>query len=78
MEEMDLWSIVEGKARVIVDPQQLAQCEKKVAKVKRPILDFMKDHLDFLISWANRKEMYEALTSLYQSDNVSSEVALEE
>jgi hypothetical protein len=41
MEEIDLWGIVQGKVTVPTNPQQLSQYEKKVAKVKRILLDSM-------------------------------------
>jgi hypothetical protein len=65
MEEMDLWSIVEGKATFRTDPQELAYNEKKISKGKRIILDFVKDHLICHIMGKSAKEMYEALTCLY-------------
>jgi hypothetical protein len=45
LEEVDFWCFVEGKVRVPTNPMQLAEHNKKVAKAKRIILDFVKDHL---------------------------------
>jgi hypothetical protein len=67
IEEMELWSIVEGKAKIPTDPQELIQYEKKVAKAKRIILDSVKDHLIPHIAGKLAKEIYEAVSSLYQS-----------
>jgi hypothetical protein len=70
-EEIDLWSIVKEKAIVPIDLQQLAQYEKEVAKVKRIILDSMKDHLIPHIVGKLVKEMHEVSITLYQSVNIS-------
>jgi hypothetical protein len=43
IKEMDFWSIIEGKATIPTNPQQLAKYENKFVKVKRFILDYMKD-----------------------------------
>jgi hypothetical protein len=44
MEEVDLWEHVEKEIPEPTNPTQLATHRKKEAKVKRIILDSMKDH----------------------------------
>jgi hypothetical protein len=44
MEEVDLWEHVLKEILEPVDPSQLAAHRKKEAKVKRIILDSVKDH----------------------------------
>jgi hypothetical protein len=45
MGEFDLWTIVEGEAIVPTNPALFTEHNKKVAIVKRIILDSVKDHL---------------------------------
>lgn len=66
MEEVDLWSIVDGKA-VPIDPPQFAQFENKFAKAKRIILDFMKDHSIPHVVGKSAEEIYAMLITLYHS-----------
>jgi hypothetical protein len=44
MEEVDLWEHVVKEIPEPIDPTQLVAHQKKEAKVKRIILDSMKDH----------------------------------
>jgi hypothetical protein len=45
LEEVDFWDFVEGKVTMLIDSMQLVNHNKKVAKSKRIILDFVKNHL---------------------------------
>lgn len=58
--------IVEEKAIVPIDLAPLAEHNKKVAKAKRIILDFVKDHLiPHIAEKKSAKDMYDALITLY-------------
>ena len=54
---------------VVIEPTGLillADAKKKMAKAKRVILDFVKDHLiPHIIRKTTRKEMFDALVTLY-------------
>jgi hypothetical protein len=53
------------------DSQQWATHKKKEVKAKRMILDAIKDHLiPHLSENKTTKEMFDALVSLYQSENI--------
>jgi hypothetical protein len=56
----------------INNPQELAAHKKKEVKAKQVILDAMKDHLIPRVSEKKMaKEMFDALVSLYQSENIN-------
>jgi uncharacterized protein (UPF0147 family) len=66
LEEVELWSFVEGKATVPTDCVQLAKHNKKVAKAMRIILDFVKDHLiPHNVEKKLTKDMHDALITLH-------------
>jgi hypothetical protein len=61
-----------GGTPTVVDPAVQAVWDKKDIKAQRVILEAVKDHLIPLVSeTASSKEMYDALVSLFQSDNMS-------
>jgi hypothetical protein len=56
----------------VVDPTVQAVLEKKDIEAQRVIFEVVKDHLIPHVSEkANSKEMYDAVVSLFQSDNMS-------
>ena len=59
-----------------INPQQLFEHNKKVAKENRIILDSMKDHLIPHILGKMAQDMYEAFISLYKSVDVSRKMLL--
>jgi hypothetical protein len=72
LEEHDLWDFIENKVVEPTDPVLLAEHKKKMAKTKQVILDSMKDHLIPHITKRPRvKEMFDALVTLYQSENIN-------
>jgi hypothetical protein len=72
LKEVDLWIFVERNVTIPIDPMQLAEHNKKMAKEKRIILDFLKDHLiPPIAKKKTSKEMYDALITVYQSVNIS-------
>jgi hypothetical protein len=59
------------------DPAVSVALEKKDIKAQSVILEVVKDHLIQHVSEkANSKEMYDALVSLFQSDNMSQKMIL--
>jgi hypothetical protein len=57
---------VESKVAEPTDPVQLANHKKKMAKMKRIIIDFMKDHLIAHIARRKMtKDMYDAILILW-------------
>jgi hypothetical protein len=77
LEENDLWDIVKDVVPSPTDPQQLAAHKKKEVKAKRMIMDAIKDHLIPHISEKKMtKEMFDALVSLYQSENINRKMIL--
>jgi hypothetical protein len=74
MEEAKIWEHVEKEiATPIDDLKLLATHNKKEAKDKRIILDFVKDHfITHIVDKTTSKEMFEALIGLFQSSCVSS------
>jgi hypothetical protein len=78
LEENDLWDIVKDVVPSPTDPQQLAAHKKKEVKAKRMILDAIKDHLIPHVSEKKTaKEMFDALVSLYQSENINRKIILQ-
>jgi hypothetical protein len=77
LEENDLWDIVKDVVPSPTDLQQLAAHKKREVKAKRMILDAIKDHLIPHISEKKTmKEMFDALVSLYQSENINRKMIL--
>jgi hypothetical protein len=61
------------------DPTQLVVHLRKDVKERRIIIDGVKDHIiPHLSGKKTTKEMWESLTKLYQSDNQSRKMMLEE
>ena len=77
LEEYDLKGYVE---KVILDPndsRESATNMKQEVKVKRVLLDYVKDHLiPHIFEKKTTKEMYEALVGLYQSRHLSHKLIL--
>jgi hypothetical protein len=45
LEEVDQWCFVEAKVTTTIDHVQLVEHNKNMAKAKKIILEFVKDHL---------------------------------
>jgi hypothetical protein len=72
LEEQGLWEFVEGTTVLPVDPTQQPTHLRKDVKARRIIIDGVKDHIiPHLSGKKTTKDMWEALTKLYQSDNQS-------
>jgi hypothetical protein len=81
--EQELWEVVSnpppaptqtstGGTPVVEDPIVHVMWDKKDIKAQRVILEVVKDHLvPHVLENASSKEMYDALVSLFQSDNMS-------
>jgi hypothetical protein len=70
LEERGLWEFVEGTAVLPTDPTQQPTHNKKDVKARIIIIDAVKDHIiPHMIGKNTAKDMWEALTKLYQSDN---------
>jgi 2-phosphoglycerate kinase len=77
LKENDLWEIVDKVVPSPTDLQQLAAHEKKEIRAMRVILDVVKDHLiPHLFEKKTTKEMFDALVSLYQSENINRKMVL--
>jgi hypothetical protein len=77
MEEVDLWEHVEKEIPEPTDPTQLATHRKKEAKVKRIILDSMKDHfIPHISDKKSGKSMFDALVKLFQNSCASRQMLL--
>lgn len=73
MEEHDLRDFVETKVVVA----QLVEYKKKMAKTKQVILDSLKNHLiPRLAKKFTGKEMFYALATLYQHENINQKMLL--
>lgn len=70
LEEVELWVHIENEIAAPINLALLAMYNK-VAKAKRIILDFVKEHLITDIVEKIGKKMYDALVALYQSARVS-------
>jgi hypothetical protein len=78
LKEQDLWDTVQsGLPTVAQGAQQDPVLEKKDIKAQRVILEAVKDHLILHVSEkTSAKEMYDALVSLFQSDNLNRKMIL--
>jgi len=78
LKENKLWAFVCTTVPVPVhDPIALDLHEVKEARAQRILLDGVKDHLiPHLAEKKTAKEMWDALTKLYQSDNQNQKLAL--
>lgn len=63
--EMDLGEIVEGTSIASTDAPLLATHKKSIAKVKRILMDLVKDHLICHIVGKSVNNIYAALITLY-------------
>jgi hypothetical protein len=72
LEEQGLWEFDEGTKILPTDPAQQPTHLRKDVKVRRIIIDGVKDHIIPHMSRKNTtKDILEALTKLYQLDNQS-------
>ena len=79
LDEANVWNIVEKTVAIPTDVTQLATFKRKNSKVKRLILDGIKDHVIPHVRGKNHAfEMWEALTELYQSSNENLKMVLKE
>jgi hypothetical protein len=79
LKENGLLEFVEGRVVPPVDPTQLATHLKKDVKMRRIIVDGVKDHtIPHLSSKKATKEMWDALVKLYQSNNQNRKMLLGE
>lgn len=77
LEEIDLWDIVKVTVTQPTYPRQFAAQNKEEVKAKQVIMDAIKDHLVPHISEKKTaKEMFDALVSLYQSENINRKMIL--
>jgi hypothetical protein len=77
--ENGLWEFANTKVTPPTNPKDLAVHELKDVKAKRIILDAVKDHLIPHISEKkSAKEMFVALTNLFQSNNTNRKMVLRE
>jgi hypothetical protein len=75
LEENDLWDIFKNVSTPPTDSRELVAHNKKIVKAKRMILDAIKDHLiPHAFEKKTAKEMFNALISLYQSQNISMKI----
>ena len=66
MEEVDIWKHVEKEIPKPTSPTQLTAHRKREAKVKRIILDYVKDHFISHVSDKKTcKRMFDVLVELY-------------
>lgn len=66
LEEVDLWVSMETMLTTLTFPISLAKHDKKMAKTKCIIFDFVKDHLiPHIAEKRSTKELYDTLTNLY-------------
>jgi hypothetical protein len=77
--ENGLWEFANTKVTPPMDPKDLAAHELKDVKARRIILDAVKDHLIPHISEKkSAREMFVALTNLFQSNNTNRKMVLRE
>jgi hypothetical protein len=77
LEENDLWDIVKDVVPSPTDLQQLVSHKKREVKAKRMILDAIEDHfLHHLSEKKTTNEMFDAVVSLYQSENINRKMIL--
>ena len=72
-EEHDIWDFVE---KVVVEPFDTTLLDhNKMAKVKWVILDLVKDDLvPHIVEKTMGKDMFDALVTLYQSENINQDM----
>ena len=79
LEEYELWEIVEIVVVVPTDPVSFAAFKKRNIKVKRVILDSVKDHIVPQVAGRDYAfQMWESLSNLYQSSNQNKKMVLRE
>jgi hypothetical protein len=78
LEENDLWDIIKSVVSPPTDLQQLVAHNKREVKARRMILDAINDHLIPHVSEKKTtKDMFDALVSLYQSQNINKKIVLQ-
>jgi hypothetical protein len=77
--ENGLWEFANTKVTPPTDPKDLAAHELKDVKVRRIILDAMKDHLIPRISEKkSSREMFVVLMNIFHSSNTNKKIVLRE
>jgi len=77
LEENDLCNIIKNVVTPSIDPQELVGDNKRVVKAKWMILDAINDHLIPHVSKKKTvREMFDALVSLYQSQDINMKMVL--
>ena len=71
LEEHELWYCVEKIVTILAEAGGFADYNKKMSKRKQVILNQMKDPLIPHIIRNIRKEMFDVLVTLYQSENIN-------
>lgn len=79
LEENKIWEFVDKTLKTPTNATALAKHKRKDVKDKRIVLDGVKDHVvPHLSGKKTTKELREALTKLYQSDNHNRKMVLRE
>jgi hypothetical protein len=77
--ENGFWEFANTTLTPPTDPKELEFHNQKDVKAKRIILDAVKDHLiPHLFEKKSAREMFEALTNLFQSSNANRKMVLRE
>ena len=77
--ENGIWEFVDYILTPFIDSTPLATHNQKDVKARRIILDAIKDHvIPHLSRKKTTREMWEALTKLYQNDNQNRKMVLRE
>ena len=77
LEEHDLEGYIKDEVREPKGDEAKAKHKKDLIKAKRIIIDFIKDHLIPQVSSKNTpKEMFNALTNLFEGKNVNKRMSL--
>lgn len=76
LEEVDMWCFVEAKVAIPTDHLCCVNHNKKASKVKRIMLNLVKDYLITHITKKTTKDMYDALVILYQNVSFSCKMLL--
>ena len=77
LEEHGLENCVKGEVTELNGDEDKAKHKKNMVKAKRIIVDSIKDHLiPHVSSLKTPKEMFDALTNLYEGKNINRKVTL--
>ena len=72
LEESDLEGYIKDEVKEPEEDESKSKCKKDIIKSKRIIVDSIKDHLIPQVSSNNNpKEMFDALTSLFEGKNIN-------